>query len=283
MELSFTLCGGLGDYILHYLGEPGNRIAYLQMVVPNIEFRVTSQCPAGIDLVKNSPYFKQQHVFSERKVFENRLKNDIKNIANLLDYPKITPSLWLESCEEDILLNIKRPYGVFHPFASYGPRNLSFAFDTHNMVQWIADVSGINMIVLGNENFEYESSNVKHIRGSPRLATKIVERSSFFVGSHSSMQCAAWVFNVPSFCIGPGHLLFHNIYSPNNNDVYLRPLFRANNIFMFYDQADRFAYFLDHFLRAATCLEPRRNPEEWQQKIALSGMVYEHLLTLGKQ
>lgn len=281
MELSFTLCGGLGDYILHYLGDPGNRIAYLQKVVSNIEFRVSSQCPAGIDLVKNSPYFRQQHVFSEIKVLENRLKNDIKNVANLLDYPKIIPPLWLDSHEEDILSNIERPYGVFHPFASHGFRNLSIAFDIHNMAQWVADVSGINMIVLGNEDFGYTSSNVRQIKGSPRLATKIVERSSFFVGSHSSMQCAAWVFNVPSLCIGPGHLLFHNIYSPNNNDVYLSPLFRANNVFMFYDQADQFAYFLDRFLRSATCLEPRRSPEEWHRKIALSDMASEHLLTWG--
>lgn len=279
MKLSFTLGGGLGDFILKYLGEPGNRLAFITMVAPDIEFRISAQCPAGVDFVKNSPYFKYQHVYQEIKFAQNRLKNDISYVSNLLEYPKITPPLWLDSEEEDILDNVVRPYGIFHPFASSGPRNLVAAFDIVNMVQWIADVSGINMIVLGREDFGYESANVRHIKGSPRLATKLVERSAFFVGSHSSMQCAAWVHGVPSLCIGPSHLLFHNLYSPNNNDLYLKPLFKNKNVFMMYDQADRFSYFLDYFLRTATALQPQRTPEECRRKIALSGMASEFLVT----
>jgi len=283
MKLSFTLGGGLGDYILNYLGDPGNRLAYIMMAVQDIEFRVSAQCPAGIDLVKNSPYFKFQHVYQEKKFAQNRLKDDISNIGNLAEYLKVIPPLWLSSEEEDILVNVVRPYAVFHPFASHGPRNLTAAFNTTNMVQWIADASGINVVVLGQEDFGYESANVRHIKGSPRLATKLVEHSSFFVGSHSSMQCAAWVHDIPSFCIGPSHLLFHNLYSPSNNDLYLKPLFKGKNIFMMYDQADRFSYFLDYFLRTATSLQPQRTPEECRRRIALSGMASELLLTSDKQ
>jgi len=275
MKLSFTLFGGLGDYILKYLGEPGNRLSYIMMAVPDVEFRVSAQCLAGIDLVKNSPYFKHQHVYQEIKFAQNRLKNDIQWIVNLLDYPKATPFLWLDSEEEEILMGVKRPYGVFHPFASHGARNLVAAFNTINMVQWIADVSGINMVVLGNEGFDYNSSNVVYIKGSSRLSTRLVERSSFFVGSHSSMQCAAWVYDIPSLCVAPSNLLFHNIYSPNNHDLYLKPLFKPNNSFMFYDQAEKFPYFLDHFLRTRTSLTPQINPEECKRKIALSGMSCE--------
>lgn len=277
MKLSFTLYGGLGDYILKYLGDPGNRLTYLLMAVPDIEFRVASQCPAGIDFVKNCPLFKRQHVYEEKRFTLNKLKNDISYISNISEYPKIVPPIWLDSDEEEILAKVERPYGVFHPFASSGARNLFSVFDISKMVQWIADVSGVNMLVLGKENFNYESSNVKRIKGSPRLAVKLVERSSFFVGSHSSMQCAAWVFDVPSLCLGPDHLIFHNLYSPNNNNLYLRPLFKDKNIFMFYSQADQFAYFLDYFLRKSTSLKPQKNPEGYSRKLAIHGAISEFL------
>lgn len=275
MELSFTLGGGLGDYILNYLGSPGNRLPYLLKTIPNIQCRVSAECPAGIELLKNTSLFQQIHVYNEKLFVQNRLDNDIQFISNLKIYPKLMPSLWLDDDEEEILAGIERPYGVFHPFASKGARQLNFGFDTHIMAQWAADVSGINMVVLGNEDFGYESHNVKQIKGSPRLATKIVERATFFLGSHSSMQCAAWVFEIPSFCLGPSQLLFHNMYSPSNNDLYLKPLYKRNNIFMFYDQGDRFSSFFDHFLRKATCLLPQKKPQECRRKISLSRMASE--------
>ena len=275
MKLSFSLGGGLGDYILDYLGHPGNRLPYLMMAAPDIEFRVSQQCSAGIELVKNTPYFKQTKVFEEKKFVSSKLPNDIRHISNIKDYPKLTPTLWIDDEEEGLLAQIPRPYGVFHPFASYGPRNLADNFDIHRLAQWAADTSGITIIVVGREHFGYESDNVKHIKGSPRLAVKIVERSSFFFGAHSSMQCAAWVHSIPSLCIAPNYLLFHNWYSPRNNDVYLKPLFKDKNRFMFYEQAGKFPYLFDNFLRTATVIQPRKNPEEYLRLLSLSGMVSE--------
>lgn len=257
MKASFSLGGGLGDYILDYLGSPGNRLAFLLKVLPDIEFRVSKQC-RGIDLLKNSPYFNKINFYEEVDYQWGYLENDIRNIIGLNEnYPKITPTLWIDDEEEELLGSLSKPYGVFHPFGSNGTRSLSEAFDIYNMVQWAADASGIKILVLGQENFEYESENVKHIKGSSRLAVKIVERSLFFLGSHSSMQCAAWVYNIPSMCIGPSHLLLHNLYAPLKHDVYVKPLFRKNNVFMMYEQSDSFAYFFDYFLKINNLLAHR--------------------------
>ena len=277
MNLSFSLGGGLGDFILDYLGHPGNRLPFIMMAVPDIEFRVARQCPAGIDLVKNTPLFRETRVFEEKKFVNSKLDNDIRHIGNIKDYPKITPPLWLDDEEEGLLAQIPRPYAVFHPFASSGPRNLADRFDIQRIAQWAADTSGITIIVVGREHFGYESDNVKQIKGSSRLAVKIVERASFFFGAHSSMQCAAWVHSVPSLCIAPNYLLFHNWYSPRNNDVYLKPLFGGNNRFMFYEQAEKFPYLFDNFLRTATVIQPRKNPEEYRRLLALSGTVSEKI------
>lgn len=275
MKLSFTLGGGLGDYILNFLGTPGCYLPYLLMSTPDIELRLSSECKAGIDFVKNNPYFKKTYLYDEIKFKNNKLPNDISFITNLQQYPRVTPSLWLDDNERFILENTLPPYGIFHPFASAGPRNLSAGVNVDNLVQWAADASGVKIFVLGQERFTYESDNVKIIRCSPRLGVKLIEKSCFFLGTHSSMQCAAWVYEIPSLCIGPSHLLFHNMYSVNNHDLYLKPLFKKNNIFMMYEQADKFAQFFDYFLRTATSLQPCRNPEECRQRIALLGMASE--------
>jgi hypothetical protein len=271
VKLSFTLGGGLGDYILSYLGSPGNRLAYLSTLA-EIDFRVSAQCSAGLDLVKNNPYFKQASIYQEDKFGQNKLDNDISCIKNISDYPQLKPSLWLSDQEEEILNHLESPYGIFHPFAGDFSRNLSNTFPIGFLSQWIADVSGFPIIVLGNEDFNYSSDNVKQIKGSARLSVKIVERSSFFVGSHSSMQCAAWVYDIPSFCIAPD-LLLHNLMAPYGHDIYLKPLFGEKNVFMMYEQAGRFSYFLDYFLKGIS-LRPCKTPEEYRRLLVRSHMVF---------
>ena len=262
MKFSFTMGGGLGDYILRYLGFPGDRLARIHLACPNeVQLRVSSRIHPGMDLLANNPYFKDAIPYHEDRTGDWP-QNQIDYIAGIRDYPKSSPRLWLNDQEETILLSLKKPYAVFHPFAggdhtkfSEIPRDLSAVFNTHELAQWIADVMGLPLIVLGSEDFGYKSENVFQVKGSVRLSVRIVEQASAFVGAHSSMQCAAWVYGIPSLYIGPSELLFHNVYSPTNHKKYLRPMFANNNVFMLYEQADQFAYFFEHFLRSATSLK----------------------------
>lgn len=269
MKYSFAVGGGLGDYILRYLGFPGNRLAAIHKLCPNeIQLRVSKLTHPGLDLFNYNPYFADALVYDEDDV-ENWPKNQVDHIENILSFPKQSPRLVLDAQEHSTFLSIKKPYAVFHPFASGQFRSLDLAFNTHRMSQWVADVSSMPVVVLGQEDFGYKSDNVRHVKGSVRLSVRIVEGASFFVGTHSSMLCAAWVYDVPSFCVGPSNLLFHNIYAPRGHYRYLKPMFSNGNHFMMYDQGQRFPYFLDHFLKEATSIKPASPPEACRQRISL--------------
>lgn len=273
MELSYTFAGGLGDYILTYFGQPGNRLKSI-LAIPDVKLTIrVSHNFTAIDLFKNNSLFDDMVFFEEIPYYSNRLDNDINHITNLTDYPKFTPSVWLSEEEEDIFCKIKKPYVAFHPYASISLRSLWSNFDIHLMAQVIAEASGLPVIVLGQEDFGYESEEVRQIKCSPRLSVKIVEKAAFFVGTHSSMQCAAWVHNVPSFCIGPENLLMHNLYSPYSFNKFLKPMFQNNNLFMFFKEGRLFPNFFDHFLRTGTSIQPLRKPEEYPNGIAHSCTV----------
>lgn len=269
MKFSLTLDGGLGDFILRYLGSPGNRLAHILSVCPGeVQLRVSATQLPGHDLLLGNPFFPEIVHFIEKPMVKNNLPNDISLIQDLHQYRKLTPPLWLDDHEDAILRSLPRPYGVFHPFASGQHRNLAEVFDLYQMAQWTADVAGIPLYVLGREEFRYASQNVRPVKGSTRLSVLIVEGASFFVGTHSSMQCAAWVHNIPSLCIGPSHLLFHDAYRPDTFETYLKPLF-GKNVFLMYEQAGKYPQFLDHFLRTATALSPRKSPEECRTPLSL--------------
>ncbi len=269
MKLSFTLGGGLGDFILNYLGSPGDRLSHI-LTTPGVEveLRVSRIQKAGHDLLYGNPFFKKASFFEDDGIHSQKLHNDISNLNNLDEYPKLSPSLWLDEGEQKILNDLPKPYAVFHPFASGQRRNLDFLLRIDSIAKWIVDVAGLPLIVLGAEEFGFDIPKVKQIKGSSRLSVNIVRSSSFFVGSHSSMQCASWVYNIPSICIGPSHLLFHNMYSPNSYDKYLKPLF-GKNIFVMHEQMEYFPRFFDHFLKNSTSLLPRKNPEECRLKLVL--------------
>ena len=280
MDLSYTFAGGLGDYILTLLGQPGNRLHYIRSIPDvNLYIRVSHNFTA-IDLFKNNPIFSDIDYFEEIPYHTNRMENDINNIVNIKDYPKIMQTLWLSEEEEEILRNIKKPYAVMHPYASIYLRSLWSCFDIYLMAQTIAEVAGMPVVVLGQENFEYQSEEVRQIKCSPRLAVRIVENASFFVGTHSSMQCAAWVYNIPSFCIGPENLLLHNLYSPYSFKKFLKPLFDNNNVFMFYQQGSLFPNFFDYFLKKATSIKPLLLPEEYPLGISHLDTVSGNYCTL---
>jgi len=282
LKLSFTLEGGLGDFILKYLGSPGNRISSL-LRVAEISLRMDSRQKAGQQLVQGNPFFDQSSLFTAKHGFKNHLSNDITLIRNIESYHKLTIPLWLDDEEERIFHNLKRPYGVLHPRASHPARCLSNIFDIYALSQWIADYSGAPLLVLGTEDFRYESSNVIDMTGigSPRLACKIIEHASFFVGTHSSLQCAASVYNVPSVCIGPSHLLFHDFSCPFSFDVYLKPMFLNGSIFMMFNEAPHFMRFFEHFVETATSLSPNKDPELFRRKLVLSNMVYGKIAALS--
>lgn len=274
MELSYTFAGGLGDYILNYLDVPGNRLKSILASDPDIKLTIrTSYNWAGLDLFKNNDLFRDSIFFEEIPYLTNRLENDIANIVDIECFSKFTPSLWLGEWEEEALYEIKKPYAVFHPWASANLRSLDQVFNIQLMAQLISDVSGLNVIVLGEENLNYGSESVMQIKCSSRLSVKIIEGATFFVGSHSSMQCAAWVHKIPSFCIGPEVLLFHNLYSPGSFKRFLKPLFAKNNVFMLFKEANRFPDFFDYFLKQGTSLEPWLTREEYPGKLTLSNMA----------
>lgn len=277
MKFSFTLEGGLGDFILKYLGSPGNRLASL-LKVCEIDLRMISTQKVGHQLVTGNPFFQQSGLFYGPDGMNNRLNNDISLIANLESYPKIPVPLWLDSAEEEIFLGIKRPYAVFHPRASHLTRCLSSIFNLHVMAQYIADYSGIPLLVVGNDEFGYSSHNVVNMtgRGSPRLSCKIVEHATFFVGTHSSMQCAASVYGVPSFCLGPSHLLFHAFSAPFSYDVYLKPMFCNGGVFMLFDEAPHFTTFFEYFIRNGTSLIGKKTS---RRNLILSKAVIHHSLS----
>lgn len=269
MNLSFTLGGGLGDFILNYLGSPGNRLSHI-LATPgvDVELRVSRKQKAGHDLLTGNAFFAKATFFEDDGIHSQKLQNDISNLTNIHEYPKLIPSLWLDDYEHGILKDLPKPYAVFHPFASGQSRNLNFLFNIDAMAEWIVNVSGMPLIVLGSEKYECKYRNIIHVQGSSRLSVRIVQGASFFVGSHSSMQCAAWVYDIPSICIGPSHLLFHNMYAPNSYDKYLKPLF-GKNIFVMYDQMEYFPRFLDHFLKNSTSLSPCKTPQECRLQLVL--------------
>jgi hypothetical protein len=274
MKLSFTLEGGLGDFILRYLGSPGNRLASL-LKVCEVSLRMEDAQKVGHQLIQGNPFFKQSDLFRSIRGMRNRLPNDISLVHDIGKYQKIPIPLWLNAEEEEVYFGLKLPYAVFHPRASNLARCLTRVFDVHALSQWIADYSGIPLLVVGHEPFGYNSHNVIDLTGigSPRLACKIIERASFFVGTHSSMQCAASVYNVPMVCIGPTHLLFHDFSAPFSFEEYLQPMFFGGSVFMMFDDAPHFPHFFRQFLSQATSLRPNPDPGLFRQRLALSDRV----------
>lgn len=274
MKLSLTLEGGLGDFILRYLGSPGNRVASL-LRVADIDLRVCSAQKAGHQLIMGNPFFNKSIMFKSSHGMRDRLPNDLTRVSNIESYPKLTIPLWLDEKEEEAFFSLKRPYGVFHPTASHPARQLGGVFDIHAMSQWIADYSNVPLVVLGTETFGYKSSNVIDMTkvGSPRLACKIIEHASFFVGTHSSLQCAAAVYGTPSVCLGPSHLLFHDFSAPLSFDIYLKPMFFNGSVFMMFNDAPHFMAFFKHFVETATSLSPNKDPELFRRRLTLSSMV----------
>jgi hypothetical protein len=279
MNLSFTLEGGLGDYILKYLGHPGNRLASL-LKVCNVELRMSRLQKAGHELIKGTSHFDRYTLFDGIEGYKNLLANDISFISNLEDYPKIPISLSLDDNEENLFYNLKRPYAVLHPRASHVARCLSSIFNLHALAQCIADYSGIPLIVLGHESFGYKSHNVIDMtgQGSPRLGCKIVEHASFFVGTHSSMQCAASVYKIPTFCIGPSHILFHDFSAPYSFEEYLKPIFFGGGMFMMFNDAVHFMSFFECFIDRATTLKVEKESEFFRRKLLLTKPVEVHSL-----
>lgn len=268
MNISLSLSGGLGDFILKYLGFPGNRLAEIQRIFPNqVLLRVSDVALESADLLTGSPYFSKIETFKAIPLHRAELQNDVSNINDIHLYNKITPPLWLSDEEEEIFNSINKPYAVMHPSSSEPVRDFKSHFDVIKLMQWVADTSGIPLIVLDKVDYNYKSKNVYQIKGSSRLAVKLVQHASFFIGTHSSMCCASWIYNVPSFCMGPSHLLFHGLYAPDSFREYLKPLFKNKNLFMFFDQDDKFAEFFDHFLLNSTSLKPLLCPSEYHNKI----------------
>lgn len=275
MKFSFTLDGGLGDFILKYLGKPGNRLASLLRAC-EIDLRMVAGQTAGHQLLEGNPFFKRCEIFPPISYKMRNIRyDDISFISGLEEYQKIPVPLWLSETEEKIFNGLKRPYAVMHPYASHFVRTLGSTFDVPVLAQWIADYSGIPLVVLGQEEFGYESSNVINLtgKGSSRLACKVVEHSVFFVGSHSSMQCAAAVYEIPGFCMGPGSIIFHDFSAPNSYKNYLRPLFLNGSMFMFFSEADNFKDFFTQFLLQATALMPRSTLELARRRLTLSSRV----------
>lgn len=273
-KLSLTLEGGLGDFILRYLGSPGDRVSGL-LRVSEIELRVSESQKAGRELVRGNPFFDNCAVFKPRHGMRDRLKNDISLISNLDSYPRIPIPLWLDGTESEVFYSLKRPYAVYHPYASHPARQLAGVFDLHALAQWIADYANIRLLVLGTEKFGYHSENVIDMTGigSPRLACKIIENATFFVGTHSSLQCAASVYSIPSVCLGPSHLLFHDFSSPYSYHTYLKPMFVNGSVFMMLEDASHFMTFFEHFVESATSLSPNKDPELFRRRLTVSGMA----------
>lgn len=273
-KLSLTLEGGLGDFILRYLGSPGDRVSGL-LRVAEIELRISEPQKVGRELVLGNPFFNNCVLFQPKNGMRDRLPNDISYVHNLSSYPKLQIPLWLDDKEEEIFYGLKRPYAVFHPYASHPTRQLAGVFDLHALAQWIADYSGVRLLVLGAEKFGYHSENVIDMTGvgSPRLACRIIENATFFVGTHSSLQCAASVYTVPSVCLGPSHLLFHDFSAPFSYQVYLKPMFVNGSVFMMFDDAPHFMTFFAHFVETATSLLPNKDPELFRRRLTLSSMA----------
>lgn len=280
-KLSLTLEGGLGDFILRYLGSPGDRVSGL-LRVAEIELRISEPQKVGRELVLGNPFFNNCVLFQPKNGMRNCLSNDISYVHNLSSYPKIQIPLWLDEKEEEIFYGLKRPYAVFHPYASHPTRQLAGVFDLHALAQWIADYSGMRLFVLGAEKFGYHSENVIDMTGvgSPRLACKIIQHASFFIGTHSSLQCAASVYGVPTFCMGPSHLLFHDFSAPLSFDVYLKPMFLNGSMFMFFEMAPHFMKFFEYFVETATSLLPNKDPELFRRCLTLSSMVSGNVVSL---
>ena len=249
-RLSFTLSGGLGDFILSYLGFPGKHLQAILHQFGDIDYRICTAEPSAVDLVVGHPGFSGVEVMihDQDDHIPKLLPNDISLIKNLHIHHSAKPRLHLDQKESAILRSIKGPYGVYHPFSSKPYRSLSSVFDIVEQAQMISYMSGLPIVVLGSEDFGYESGNVKQFKGSSRLSVSIVERASFFVGSHSSMQCAAWVHDVPSMCLAPQGLLGHEITCPGAYEKYLRPLFDRANIFLEFEMHHLFTDFLSKFL-----------------------------------
>lgn len=260
-RFSFTLSGGLGDFILAYLGSPGVHLHFIEAAAPGqIDYRLFTPNQSCVDLVFGSPFFRNARNFYEHKEGEypqGLLDNDIRLIRDLGDIPRLQIQPYLDPEEENAIASIRRPYAVLHPFASSGGRCMSAAYDVELLARAVADISGTSVVVLGSEDFQSDHPKVIKVTGSSRLAVRIVQQAAFVVATHSSMACAAWVYGVPCMCLGPSWLVAQEFISQGNYERYLAPLFRPRNAFFGFDLAGHFEAAFRRFLVRGTSLSPR--------------------------
>ena len=234
--------GGLGDLITNYFCSDAWRyVNALAELYPNVKVtavitthnsdnRQLLETHPNVQKVIHYPWYPPGHV--EEFGWTNMVRStNIMDWAKGRDLPKGESRVWLSRHEEKIFSSLgNRKYIVIHPFAGLPGRSCLphpgdgnyRCYPDYKYIQTANHLAEAGYLVkiighsptTGERKGRNESlfvpddthPNVESLvnKLSLRQNVELVRRANGFLGSHSSMLCAAWSNRVPSIFFYPG-------------------------------------------------------------------------------
>ncbi len=232
--------GGLGDLILNYFNREDFRLLEpIKKKFPkkyNTRIVMGNHCTTADELLRYNPYIDEIVVLLKGKRTKEEKENFYKihskntlhpsEIAQKYNIDLGNPKLYLSNSEERQareLIN-KKPTIVVHPFAGLSTRSCmkhngkypSFSNIQYKKVLKMLASKGYRVIILGksesiipdrsqNEIINIKDKNIINLTDSisARLSIKLISKATGFIGMHSSMLVAAWIYKIPNVFFHP--------------------------------------------------------------------------------
>lgn len=227
--------GGLGDLIREYFGGQ-DYWGYLKGIkdkYPDIKIKAVLciHNPQATEFLKYNPYLEKieqypwqvdgEPVFNKYKE-DYAFIRDAEGIFNELIYEK--PSIYLNKEEEEFVKHIQEMgnYVFIHPFAGLKDRVALPIGEYPDLINRIIDDLGYNVVIQGGsykrtnqggseeiqEIFEYQRKGLFNLVGktNARIAVRLVQNASGFIGTHSCYVLIAWIEKIRSVLVVPEKL-----------------------------------------------------------------------------
>lgn len=170
--------------------------------------------------------------------------------------------LRLDFPEERLSVKYER-YAIIHPYSSDDRKDLARIVNLRQVCLTVQAWGLVPILVgksceyLADHEYLRPKKEFADIPGVVNLIDKttvsqlveLVAHSSCVIGSHSSVAMIGWSTSKPTFCVLPDtYFCYHVGRLPVAWFMYLEPLFRQKNGFLFQSHAHCLDRFLDHFL-----------------------------------
>lgn len=274
MEYFHLLSGGLGDLIWMFFADPvlrrlsALRKKYpafkLQLVVSSLNSNSWEVFRGQADCLRSAPY----PVFFESVQLGMGLPY-VGDLPDLYDLEEQPIHCFLTPEEKAFVNGFPLGFVAVHPFAGDPDRSVMRKIDVKATAKFIHRLVGKPVVIFGGshtrtwsgkpviqkESFQCKESYITSLvdEVNIRVALHLLNRASWFVGTHSALMLAAWRFEIPTLILGSNKLFSQYLNGDHPLDPYHRLLFAPGNYFVREEEFPHLRRFLARFL----CRRPK--------------------------